>query len=49
MDYHIELEYQKGKWRKIASFESVVERNYCLENMQEKYSDCTFRPISRTM
>ena len=45
MNYHIEVKNSKEKWDIIASFEHSVDRDDCILNMRERYSDCEFRPV----
>jgi hypothetical protein len=41
-EYHIEVR-TKGKWTRIASFDSECDRDDCQSYLAEKYDDCQFR------
>jgi hypothetical protein len=46
MDYHIEVKSsEKGKWQRIASFETLQDRDDCIDVLAEKYDDVAFRKI----
>lgn len=49
MDYYIELEYTKGKWRIMASFESPYDRDFCFKALQRHCKDCNLRATSKDM
>ena len=44
MNYHIEAKSSK-KWQRIASFETVIDRDDCLSFLQERYEDVPMRAV----
>jgi hypothetical protein len=47
MEFHIQVKSGNKKltWKLIASFDTNVDRDDCLNFFKEKYPDVKFRPI----